>query len=450
MVLIASCKTEVDFGDPPRPDYDPLRDGNIKPAVVESFPSSNATGPFAGFGTSLRLRFNKVMDLPSMRKSVQISSGLGDVKANIDSIVTEDGVTFSIEAIRTDSYARFWWKVGERYVLAVDSTIEDINKNTMPSPFSIGFLPEPFFRVLNVSPANGEASVAPNGVSGFFHFTFNSDLDSSVIPKIHFVPECPGAWHLEDPTRLFFQLSGDLAFHTNYSITLDGDATDRFGHRLQGSVATSFTTDKFRVTETTPSNGESGIPQTSGIGVTFNAPYDTNSVIRSFTCQPFVAGRFVFGERRFYYVPAELFSSTNFKVTIGPWVRSLGGDTLATPYVIHFLTDDFSVMNAFPPHAATNVPRSIVLSVECSGRIKLSTVPASMVIYPPIAGRLDSCYDGNCSGFKFYFIPGETLAPNTTYIITIGLQFAGVNLPPLYSQTGAATAFRWWFTTGSE
>ncbi|HTK80800.1 MAG TPA: Ig-like domain-containing protein [Bacteroidota bacterium] len=450
VLLMFGCKSEVDFGNPPRPDYDPLLDANIQPIVLETFPAANTQGPFAGFVASVRLKFNKVMDLPSLRKSVHISSELGDVKANIDSIVTADGVTFFIEAIRPDSPARFWWKVGEVYTLTIDSTVQDVSKNTLHSTVRVGFLPEPVFRILSVSPANGDAKVSPNGVSGFLQFTFNSEIDGSIFPKVHISPECTGHWHLEDPTKLLYRLSSDLAFHTNYSIAIDGDATDAFGHQLQGSFVTSFTTEKFRVIGTTPTNGESGIPPTSAIGVTFDTPYDTNSIRQAFTCQPFVPGRFVFRERQFYYVPNELFAGTAFKVTLGSSIRSSAGDTLAAPVVIRFLTDGFGVMNSFPLHGSTSVPRTTHLAVECNGRIQQSTVPASMIIYPAIAGRLDSCYDGTCSAYKFFFIPSEPLAANTTYFVYIGIPFAGVNLRPLYSQTGAAAFFRYWFTTGSE
>src|SRR5258708_3968276 len=130
-LLALSCETDVDFGQPPRPDYDPLRDANIKPLVIETSPPDNSRGPYENFGTIVQIRFNKVMDSKSLLHAVHLSSSLWDVKANSGSIATSDGVTFNIEAIRYDSPARFWWKIGETYTLTVDSTAKDINDNAM-------------------------------------------------------------------------------------------------------------------------------------------------------------------------------------------------------------------------------------------------------------------------------------------------------------------------------
>ncbi|HEV8538282.1 MAG TPA: hypothetical protein VGR15_05080, partial [Bacteroidota bacterium] len=125
-VIALGCKSELDFGSPPRPDYDPLRDANIKPKVVETYPHDNSQGPFEDFGTALLIRFNKIMKLPALGQAIHCSSSLGDVLVDTTTVETSDGTTFLVDMKRADSPARFWWKVGQSYTLHVDPSAIDI------------------------------------------------------------------------------------------------------------------------------------------------------------------------------------------------------------------------------------------------------------------------------------------------------------------------------------
>ena len=446
-LVAAGCNTEVDFGEPPRPDYDPLRDANISPRVIETFPPDNSQGPYENFGTVVRLRFNKVMELTTLRQAVHLSSQLGDVSIDPVTIATPDGVTFSFEAVCTDSPARFWWKVGQEYTLRVDSSAHDVNKHSLADPLVIHFLPEPSFRVLEISPPPGATGVSPLANPGFLRISFNSAIDSMIFPAVHISPAMVGSWRLEDPTHLFYHLCQDLELNETYTVSVDEGAVDKSGHPVSHAVRSSFTAQPFQVLETYPLNGEVRIPPTGAIAVRCNAPIDSGSVRASFTCAPPFAGYFVMEERQFYFVPSiEMRTSATYAVTLRTTLRSYGQDSLASAYIFRFSTDNFRILDHSPAHLSTDVPRTTYIYVQCNARIDMSSLTtASFNAYPAIQGTFRPCLEGNCSGFEFYFIPSDSLAPNTFYEIAAGLRGT------IYSRTGSYLfPSRWYFRTGDK
>ncbi|HEV8538281.1 MAG TPA: Ig-like domain-containing protein [Bacteroidota bacterium] len=454
-----SCKTELDFGSPPRPDYDPLRDANIKPKVVETFPHANTQGPFEDFSTALQIRFNKIMKLPTLRQAIHCSSSLGDVLVDTTTIETSDGTTFIVDVKRADSPARFWWKVGQAYSLHVDPSAIDINGNTLAEEFSMSFMPEPGFRLLGIDPVNGDTDVSPDAASGFIRLAFNSELDASILRAIHIWPPIYGAWYVEDETRVYCRLDQNLDLHTAYSITVDSTARDRYGHVISGNVYSVFATQSFRVFATFPRDGDRAITPTSAIAVVCNAPIDTSSVRSAFSLAPRTGGYFVFEKTQFYFVPdTGLRTSTFNTVRLEVSLRGRDSTPLASPYTFMFVTEKFKIVHTFPPDWAESVPRTVRLNVQCNARILQSSVPSAFTVFrlygSQVAGSFEYCNGTDCSDFAFYFTPSEPLAANTVYIAAVGY-----HTPELISQTGALlppvsngppAGPRWVFTTGTK
>ncbi len=447
-----SCKTELDFGDPPRPDYDPLRDANIKPLVIATYPLDNSQGPYENFGTVMQLRFNKIMNETSVRRAVHIASLLGDVAVDTNTLSTVDGVVFFIEAIRANSPARFWWKVGQPYTLTVDSLAFDINNNRLQQCFSMTFQPEPYFRLLSTDPPNGSSAVPLDASSGFIRLEFNSDVDSTMTAMVHLSPLVSGKWHLEDPTHMYFQLFQPFELSKSYTLTIDTSARDVFGHSLTKPETLSFTSEPFRVMETFPQHDDRLVQPTSSIAVRFNVPIDTGSVRSAFTSLPKLTGIFEFEERQFYFVPSldSLRTNTRYTILLRQSLRSIDSHSLTSDYHFTFDTDRFRVVNYDPAHQSSSISRMPYIYVQCNARILYSSLSDAFSVYPPVLGTIDTCPGGNYSGFEFCFVPSDTLSPYTFYQIAAGWFSRDRGSHPLRSRTGAGTFTQWYFQTGDK
>jgi len=451
-LLALSCKTELDFGDPPRPDYDPLRDANIKPLVIATYPLDNSQGPYENFGTAMQLRFNKIMNERSLRRSVHITSSLGDVTVDTNSMSTKDGVIFFIEAIQASSPARFWWKVSESYTLTVDSLALDINNNRLQQRYSMTFQPEPYFRLLSIDPPSGSSAVPLDASSGYIRLVFNSEVDNTMPAKVHISPPIGGEWHLEDPTIMFFQLFQLLELSKTYTLTIDTSARDAYGHTILQPDNVSFTSEPFRVTETYPQHDDRLVEPTSSIAVRFNAPIDTGSVRSAFTSLPKLTGIFEFEERQFYFVPSldSLRTSTRYTISLRQSLRSIDNYSLTSDYFFTFDTDRFRVVNYDPAHQSSSISRMPNIYVQCNARISYSSLSDAFSVYPPVLGTIDTCPGGIYSGFEFCFVPSDTLSPYTLYQIAAGWFSASRGPHPLLSRTGARTYTQWYFQTGEQ
>src|SRR5713101_4936560 len=117
---------------PPGPGGESLTDPSIKPRVIYTYPENNTQGPFTGFTNRITVRFNKIMDWTTIKRAVNVSSSLGDVYVDTNSVSTQNSDVFSFVALDTRGSAfKFQWKLGQSYTLTIDSTAEDINGNLL-------------------------------------------------------------------------------------------------------------------------------------------------------------------------------------------------------------------------------------------------------------------------------------------------------------------------------
>src|ERR1051326_8098404 len=234
-----------------------LTDSEIQTQVLYTYPLNNSTGPYTDFNNRVLVRFNKIMDRTSVKRSVQLSSAAGDVQLDTGSVNAQDTDLFNFAPAQNPAFfpdgitGKFQWRLHELYTLTIDTTATDVNGKKLKPRFTMRFKPEPAFRVVTVSPANGAIGI-PN--SSRIDLTFNSQVDSTIFPKIHISPGLSGRWAYAaafpapDSTVIHYAFTG-AAGDTVYTITIDADASDKFGNRIIGQFASSFSTATFRITD---------------------------------------------------------------------------------------------------------------------------------------------------------------------------------------------------------
>ena len=319
------------------PGYATLTDPRIQPVIIFACQSEGSVGPYDTYN-QIQIRFNKIMDLSSLRHAIRLSSEDG-VSTDTNSFATDGGdlITFSA-GDSSGSRAGFRWKVGSVYTMTISSDATDMNGNSLPS-FAMSFTPEPVFRVLSVKPRDRQSNV---GMKASIQLSFNSPIDTSILGAIAIVPSIGGNWRLNGSTLVRVRASLDVG--TEYVLTLPASARDRFGNHLPAAFTSRFTTLPFRISSTIPLNGEIGVPRRTAIRFTLTAPIDTATVRGGFSVSPPVDGQLIlFGgaARSFTYVPAgTLESSAHYVATLSSSLRSGSGKLLSAPFSLEFTTGE--------------------------------------------------------------------------------------------------------------
>jgi hypothetical protein len=116
-----------------------------------------------------------------------------------------------------------------------------------------------------------------------------------------------------------------------------------FVYQPTGYSAANFafqTADTFRVTATTPAHNTRGIPNNSGIEVTFNQELAGGIAAfeEAFTIEPAVSGRFHMRGTTYIFAPPNLAFNTTYTVTVSQELLGAAGDTLGENHVFSFST----------------------------------------------------------------------------------------------------------------
>ena len=254
-ISLMSCKgPEGPTGPPGTSGTESLTDPSVQPRVIFTNPVSNSNGPYADFTSQFTLRFNKIMERSSIRRSLSISAPHGNVFIDSNSVRTTGGDVFTFSAI--DSQFRIYsttsWRVAEMYTLNISSNALDVNGNHAPS-FTMSFTPEPSFRVVSNSPQDGSTNVyVGTGLS----MTFNSPVDPSSLSSIRITPPMSGVWiftYYSDSTSISFSLANRLDLDTTYTVSIDSTFRDKYGNPLPQQFSSHFHTEQFGIVSSYPS-----------------------------------------------------------------------------------------------------------------------------------------------------------------------------------------------------
>jgi hypothetical protein len=432
VVAVISCEGPTGPAGPPGDPNGSLSDPSVMPEVIYSYPGANTTGPYpelylfdcnfewCRWYSQFQVRFNKFMDVTSVRRAVRLSSALGDIHADTNFILSVGGDVFILSPVDSNGYRwNFRFRVGEEYSIGVDSTARDINGNALAPSFTATFVPEPYFRVMEMNPPDGATDV-PTYVG--INVNFNSRILPEILTHITIEPEIPGYWSMGyDSTGVGYQPSSNLPAGTAYTVTVDGTAEDALGNRIQAPVVSHFTTVPFRVTSASPAGGSTGVALTTSPAVYFSVGLDSSTIVPAFHFTPATPGTLngvYYGTAYLSYSPLNgLLASTTYTMRFDSTLRDLSGNPLPGGYEFSFTTAPFSVLSTQPVGGATGVGRGGYVTVNTNAPIEYATIAGSIGISPSAVISSVSACDG-CSSFQFYAPSG--LAANTEYTVTIG------------------------------
>lgn len=444
--------------------HEALSDPQVQPEVIFTYPTDGTTGLFNLYnhvdGKAMPhfvVRFNKLMRKQSITSGTVVCQGFrrpvivglyrtdelfqktsgADRSMDADDLYS-DLLAFTVyDSVNPDQKMSF--DVQQTYTVRIDTTLEDINGNHLSWPFTFSFMPEPFFRVLSITPDSGSTDV---DIETSPTIIFNSRVDASVFPAIQSSPEANGRWIIEsiDSFHVSFQLRAFLAYKSTYSFVVTTSAHDVYQHFLQTQTGTSFKTNPFTVASASPADGAKGISPASRFTAVFTGPFDSSTVRPAFSIQPTAAGTVIFTTpRSFEFIPTDgLIPDTSYTVTLGDRIRSTGITYLGTDHTYGFTTDQFRVRSTYPSDGAYDISRSASIIVSMNATIDTGTVRRAFIVEPPVRGTF-YLYDGNDS---FTYVPSELLDANTTYtiILTEVLKTkTGYIFPRFYSFTFTTT-----------
>ncbi len=454
-VAALSCEGPMGPAGPPGDPTGSLGDPSIMPKVIHSYPAANTTGPYpelyrydCGFEwcyyySQFQVRFNKFMDLTSVRRSVRLYSPDGNINADTNFIISVGGDVFILNPVDSNGYrSNFRFQVGAPYSIAVDSTARDINGNALAPPFTATFVPEPYFRVMEVQPQDGDVNVS---AYTYPQLRFNSKVSAAILTHLTVEPVTTGNWWLGyDSTSVGFQPTTLLPTATEFTLTLDGSAEDARGNRIPAPFTSRFTTRPFSVMYVSPWDGATGISLNASVMLHFSVPIDTSTFRSAFSLSPATSG-IIYGlnpgSTSINFAPQDgLLASTTFTIRIDTTLRDLAGSRLAEGFESSFTTAPFSILSTFPQDGSVGVSPYNLFYVYTDAPLNEAAVAGSLQISPSIPVTVIMC-DG-CSYFYFYVPAG--FAANTTYSVTIGTGLStkrGQTLPAPYTYS---------FTTGAN
>lgn len=350
LIIVLSClccfQCKQVEGPTGPPGSEGLTDPSIQPKVIWTLPANGSEGPYTYDPYTYRIivRFNKIMNVQTVLKAARLTSPTTNVRIDTIYSFTLDGITFWFYPTDTTSYYYgYRWKVGEQYTLSIDQSAKDINGNSLTQS-NIVFKPEPYFRVVQVSPPNGANNVP---ISTSIYIYFNSPVRSTIVQSI-LSNLSGGSWQIDsyDSSSISYYPSyPGLSYNTTYNIVINTTARDKYGNQLPRQFTSSFTTQAappLQVTNIYPYNGQTNVSRYTSIEVDFNTSIDTSTVRAAFSISPAVTGYFYY-----YYYPinyfifspqAQLAANQLYSVTIDTTLRSLDGRRLASPYTFSFTT----------------------------------------------------------------------------------------------------------------
>ncbi len=455
VLLSLSCKEIQGPAGPQGPAGDAtgsLTDPSIMPKVIYTYPPANTLGPYDDFYvpavnsatlySQFQLRFNKIMDRSSIRRSIAIWSSLGDVHVDTNFVISTGGDVYLINPVDSLGIRFDRWKIGQNYNFSLSTSAKDVNGNFFQSPFVMSFEPEPYFRVRTIKPVNGASYVSVNAL---INILLNSPVDTSLFSSIQINPDIPGRWYFTGDSSRIYHANETLLNNTTYTVTIAAGAHDKHGNPLPQTFMSSFTTVPFRVDRTYPVNGATNVSLNQYMEVDFSSPIDTGTVRTAFRIIPQVNGSLYAydGSSYFNFSHDDFLPETTYTVTVDSSVRSKRGQRLSDPYTFSFRTAPFQVVNSDPVDGSVDVNRFNTIYVYFNASIDTGTIHSSFSIKDSnnvdVAGDVYS-YDGSS---YIYFYPPSGFAPNAKYTGTVSTA--------IRSKSGYSlkAPFRFSFTTGN-
>lgn len=317
--------------------------------------------------------------------------------------------------------------------------------------------------VSSTAPANNSTGIALNQKIAA---TFSEAMDPATITVASVTLTGPSAGNVSGTvsyagTTMTFTPDSALAANTAFTATISTGAKDLAGNSLASDKVWTFTTGATSdttaptVSSTDPASGASGVALNKKIAVTFSEAMDPLTITSANVTVTApggvsVAGAVGFAGTTMTFTPsATLAPNTMFSVAITTGVKDLAGNALASNFASSFTTGATAdltaptVISTDPAGNATGVALNKKIAATFSEAMDPATITTVNVTVSAsgsvaVSGAVDYV------GTTMKFTPDLTLAPNTTFIVTITTGAKDLAGNPL------ASNFVWTFTTGAN
>jgi hypothetical protein len=221
------------------------------------------------------------------------------------------------------------------YTLIVPAGTADEFGNTLPVEFRSSFATSPF-EVSEIYPEDGFLSL--NGAISVY---LSGPIDTTTIRSaFNISPPVPGTFQI-GTSDFYFWPGEPLRASTQYMITVSNTLAAWDGTLLPIQVNAVFTTEPFRVTWVSPSDGAKGVYRETVVSANTNLPLDPQTAEDAISISPPIPGSVEYQDGSFtiFYFPDTLLESYQlYVVTIGTALRSSEGDALEAPLSFSFTT----------------------------------------------------------------------------------------------------------------
>ena len=212
------------------------------------------------------------------------------------------------------------------------------------------------------------------------------------------------------------------------------------------------------VLRTTPNDGAGGMPLDGTIDVFFDRLMDTTSVEGAISIEPAVPIRPNWrGSVVSLSLGPGLAPGTQYTLTIRSEAADTGGSRLGSPFRMTFITGGagLGIVTTIPADGVAGIGIGSPIAVHFEGPIDPVSIPGALHVTPSVDGTFRVVtLEGDGSGLgaatpstggnTLVFLPSTSLAPHTTYTVT---------LDPIVARLGDASAVTlgrtWSFTTGA-
>lgn len=455
LILGAGCTKEGPMGPagPPGPTNEDLTNPAIQPRIIATVPANGSTGPFTqlyqpGFyyyyyypgRPHIILQFNKLMVVPSPPiYRLWFNPIYRPYRVNWYSGQFTNYVYISL----TDSLSNRTvnYRVGQTYTTTIDSGMVDVNGNSTAQRYTFSYAPEPYFRVLTFSPADGSVDVSPLSTSAV-GISFNSPVAYRIRSSIHILPLLPGAWSLSsDSLTLTYNIHQRFPYGVSYTVSVDQGAQDSYGNTIFKEFHSSFTVQDFGVSGSSPSEGSYDVVPSGPIYLNFNGEVDKASASQAFTVTPQLNGMLTVYSDELVFTPTYAFDpNTAYVITMSTALKAADSTHLGSPFTLHFRTKRFTLQNTYPSDGQSGVGTSEVINLYFNSIPDTASLRLALSVTPHTS--FSPSLDGNRLVYNLF--PAGGLIFDTTYTITLSTAARATNGDTLVDP------YSFSFTTGAS
>lgn len=402
-----------------------LSDPRVRPAVVSTYPQHNAVGPFQVFSARAEraphfmVELNKLVEQHAWQPDwIRIEGFQRPVRLVVSdwtSPYTALLYLLPMTVVEPVHFRPVPYEVGITYTVVVDTALTDLTARHLARPYRFSFTPEPYFRVMSLTPADGDSAVVAGEP---LTLEFNAPVSANIGTALQVSPSVIGSWQLaaNDSTAVQFLHAEPFAFATHYVLQVSASAADAHGHTLAAPMTVNFRTRGFEVVARWPSAANAtDVDVLSAVGASMSGGVDTSSVREAFHVEPAIQsllhlGNFAFGLQPY----SELHSGTTYTVRIANTLRATDGTRLAAPYTYSFTTAPFRVHSGEFDSSAGTADSERRVRLHCTADVDSTSTVAAFSIQPNVAGSLQSP-----PGRDFSFLADQRFDLTVTYTVTV-------------------------------